>query len=293
VNNFNFPVNSKSIPGGRPPSVLHRIARYIGTRFNGVKGVDRLLRAIHDPDKRQKSWIATVEPAYPQGPRYHLESRWFTEWQVLFYGRQDKDIHRWIVDRVKPEWVAFDIGANFGYYSCLIASLCSKVHAFEPVSWLADRVEANAILNKLTNLTVNRMGLSDISGLAKLNLPDVLDGNWGTSSLVRRPASNRGQFSEVTLGTLDEYCDATASRMDFVKIDVEGAEDLVLRGGRRSIEKWRPYMVIECNRESAANVLQLLASMRYRFIPLRGEKVDIISMPFTDILAEPLEVVSG
>jgi hypothetical protein len=150
-----------STPKITDPGLLAHFGRWIGTRFRGVKGVDRLLRSLHHPDRRQAEFFRTVASAYPEGPKYHLESRWFTEWTTWFYGSQDRAIHRWIVKNARPDWVTFDIGMNFGYFTCLLASMCKDVHGFEPVGWLAARARANVELNAFQNVTINELALSD------------------------------------------------------------------------------------------------------------------------------------
>ena len=251
------------------PSTIHRLARFLGTRFNGTKGVDLVLRMIHHPDKRQRSWIQTTERAYPAGPLFNLESRWFTEWTVLFYGTQDKFIHRWMVESVASDWVVFDIGANFGFYSCLLAGLCRQVHAFEPVPWLADRIQGNIALNGFRNVKINRAVLSDMEGILPLNLPDRSDANWGTSSLVHQSGKNHEQLA-VQATTLDAYCRQDDIRVDFIKLDVEGAEHLVLRGGLKTLRRWRPRMIIENNRESSNEVTAILRELDYELRSMVG-----------------------
>ena len=257
------------IRGGLAPSALHKFGRFLGTRFNGVKGVDRILRLLHHPDKRQTSWIKTTGQAYPSGPKYHLESKWFTEWTVLFYGTQDQAIHRWMAEHAAADWVAFDIGANFGYYTCLLAGLCREVHAFEPVPWLAARMERNVALNGFRNVKINRAALSESEGTATLHLPDQSDANWGTSSLVHDSGAGREQIQVPALA-LDAYCHRNDLRVDFLKLDVEGAEHLVLRGGLATLRRWKPRLIIEHNHESAAEVIAILHGLNYEIRPVTG-----------------------
>lgn len=147
-----------------PPKLIHRFGRAIGTRFRGTKGIDRLLRTLHHPDHRQHSWMETVAEVWPEGPKYHLSTRWFTEWTIWFYGNQDLEIHSWIVRHARPDWVAFDIGMNFGYFTCLLAQRCAAVHGFEPVPWLAKRAQANVELNGFRNVSITKVALSEQPG---------------------------------------------------------------------------------------------------------------------------------
>jgi len=269
------------------PGRAARFGRWLGTRFRGVKGIDRILRTLHDPDRRQSAYFRAIASAYPEGPRYHLESRWWTEWQTWFYGSQDRPIHRWIVKNARPDWVAFDIGMNFGYYACLLASRCKEVHGFEPVGWLAGRARANVELNAFANVTINELALSDHVGTALLNLPAPNHCNWGTSSLVHK-SSSETEVAEVPLDTLDNYCAARQiTRLDFIKVDVEGAEHLVFRGAEKTLERLRPTIIFECNEESGAESYRVLEKLGYGLFDLDQRPMELAKARLHDVLAIP------
>ncbi len=258
-------------PEVRAPSPLHLFGRAIGTRLRGVKGVDFLLRLLHNPDCRQTSWVETIACAVPRGPQYHLSTRWFTEWTTWFYGSQDADMHRWILAHARPDWIAFDVGANFGFYSCILAQLCASAHAFEPVPWLAERTRANARLNELHNLFTREIALADQIGKAELNLPAEDDCNWGTSSLVRSSTGRQCPLNVCT-DTIDRYvASAGLERLDFIKIDVEGAEYLVLKGAAHTLDRYSPTIIFERNDESITACVAMLRSLGYMLSTLRNE----------------------
>ena len=277
----------RSEPKITEPGFTAHLGRWIGTHFRGVKGIVRLLRALHNPDRRQADFFRTVAAAHPEGPKYHLESRWFTEWTTWFYGSQDRAIHRWIVRNARPDWVTFDIGMNFGYFTCLLASICKDVHGFEPVGWLAGRARANVELNAFANATINELALSDHSGKAMLNLPAPDHCNWGTISLIHK-SSSETEVVEVPLETLDGYCAARGiTRLDFMKVDVEGAEHLVFRGAEKTLERLRPTIIFEYNEESGAESFKLLEKLGYRLFDLDQQTLSLQNAPLHDVLAIP------
>src|SRR5262245_44926131 len=113
------------------PRLHHRILRRVGMGLHRAKGVNWMLRRVHYHDSRQH-WILQFEAqALCGGPKFLLETRSFTEWQTYFYGTQDRAIHRWVRDHVRPDWICFDVGMNFGFFACLFAQRCKEVHGFE------------------------------------------------------------------------------------------------------------------------------------------------------------------
>ena len=257
----------------RRPKLINCLGRLVGTRLRGVKGIDRLLRTLHHPDKRAIWYFETVASAVPSGPKYHIESRWFTEWTTYFYGSQDDAIHEWIQNNAQPDWIAFDIGMNFGYFACLLGQRCREVHGFEPVPWLAERALANVRLNNLCNVRINSVALAECPGAAKLKLPSRHDANWGTSSLAHQSSSS--EELDVPTNTIDEYARNTdLRRLDFIKLDVEGAEALVLSGGSEVLKRFRPTVVFERNVESFTDALALLGDVGYTFHSLTGRRLD-------------------
>lgn len=146
----------------------------------------------------------------------------------------------------------FDVGANFGTYTVLFANICGPeggVHAFEPVPGsfevLRQQVREYCLFD---NVTCNLLAVSDRSGDACLHVPG---GDLGQASLrTHQEGSWLGGLVEAAAVdahsiTLDEYTRSWESGPQFVKIDVEGAELLVLRGASSMLRTWRPILHLE------------------------------------------------
>jgi FkbM family methyltransferase len=227
-----------------------------------------LLRAAHDPDRRSSDWIAGWFRAKWSGPEYFLETRYYTEWQAFFFGAQCDRIHRFIKANVRADWVSADVGANYGFYSVLLAFLSPKgeVHSFEPVPWLCERIARNAKRNGLeAAVHISQVALSNVSGDCLLAAPAEGDVGHGLASILPdRDLWRWGRPQKVPALTLDEYVDERRlQRLDFIKIDVEGAEHLVIEGARRTMAKFRPAAVVEINESSFPQVSGTLARLGY------------------------------
>jgi FkbM family methyltransferase len=149
-------------------------------------------------------------------------------------------LYRW----VQPGSVVFDVGANFGYYSLKLASALKgegQVFAFEPCAAIFARLQNNVKLNCLESLVGTQcLGLSDTVGFAHL---EQCAANSGAATLS---LENKGE--QILLDTLDHFCEVRkVSKLNLLKIDVEGNELQVLRGGAEVITCRKPTIMIEFN----------------------------------------------
>lgn len=148
-----------------------------------------------------------------------------------------------------------DIGANTGFYSLLAAHANDKlpIYAFEPVTdifnVLCRNIEASGEKTRL--VSPQNIALSAESGSVKF-FETINDAGFisTSSSLSQTHAKAFGGLKEtiVTALTLDEFVEQNVdekSRVDFMKIDVEGMELHVLRGGERVVREHRPIILAE------------------------------------------------
>ena len=129
--------------------------------------------------------------------------------------------------------VVFDVGANIGHWTTLAAATLpgAMIHAFELVPDTFRQLEQRAAALG-GRVVVNPFGLSDRAGELQVNI--VPDDNT-LSSVVRLHEAAR-QTASCPVATGDEYLDAAGiERIDLLKIDVEGAEHLVLTGLARAL----------------------------------------------------------
>lgn len=151
--------------------------------------------------------------------------------------------------RISKRSIVFDIGAYIGVYSLAAGRIAveGEVHAFEPDPRSAGRLARAIEVNGLKNVHLSRCAVGDQKG--KLTL--ALEGYPPMSSIKCSPPSHKVQRENletipIFVCTIDEYCTANdISNIDFMKIDVEGAELLVLKGASDAITTFRPELMIE------------------------------------------------
>ncbi|MBU6399774.1 MAG: FkbM family methyltransferase [Verrucomicrobia bacterium] len=154
-------------------------------------------------------------------------------------------IHRLL----REDDVAFDIGANVGWFTVLMGLQVSRgaCHAFEPTPDFFDRLCYNCRLNGLSDRVVlNRVALGDKEGQVQLyTFANLGGGHTSTSKLGRDDYS----VSTAPMTTLDNYTtQGNIRRIDLIKLDVEGAELSVLKGAESVFRLTPPPMwIIEMN----------------------------------------------
>ena len=150
---------------------------------------------------------------------------------------------------IKPGMTAFDVGANYGMYTMLLSKLVGlgQVHAFEPEQWNFYRLQCNLVINRCKNVKAHPCAVFSSTGEVTLNVFQKEQFGWhtlGTPNMVvggQRVLPNTK--CRVRSVSLDEYCDQNRiARIDFLKVDVEGAELDVFQGARRLLRHGR----IEC-----------------------------------------------
>ncbi|PIP84999.1 MAG: hypothetical protein CO113_03215 [Elusimicrobia bacterium CG_4_9_14_3_um_filter_62_55] len=163
---------------------------------------------------------------------------------------------------LKPEDTVFDVGANLGYYALLAAAFSDEVFAFEPSPRILPTLRRN--LRGTANATVVETALGDREGTAPLFLaPTHL---IGSSSFVEG-WTDTTETAEVETTTLDRFCRERGLRPDWIKIDVEGFEESVLKGAREILTHENPTVAIEVwfhpKKEEHRRAMQLLLSLGY------------------------------
>jgi len=165
-----------------------------------------------------------------------------------------------------------DVGANAGIFTLMSARLVGDggtVHAFEPSPRDRERLLVNVAINGLANVHVHAEALGREPGKATLEVAGPEHPGHNTIGGFAYPADSRAYSLEVDVTSLDDFARGL-TRLDLLKIDVEGSETAVLQGARESLKRFRPIIVVEAYDPSlrqlgtsAAELLQLLRDSGY------------------------------
>jgi FkbM family methyltransferase len=141
--------------------------------------------------------------------------------------------------------IVFDIGANVGELSLLFSKFVGRngqVHAFEPSKAEFEKLDTICRLASRSQVILNNKAVAEAKGTVKLY---VYEPEHSTlNSLANRPLEKYGinikpnHVEEIEATTIDEYCrEKNISKIDLLKIDVEGAEYQVLRGAEKMLRE--------------------------------------------------------
>ncbi|NPV51605.1 MAG: FkbM family methyltransferase [Candidatus Methanofastidiosum sp.] len=169
---------------------------------------------------------------------------------LLYFGKYEIEEIDLIKKFVKPGMTVFDIGANVGYISLLMANLIGsngKLFSFEPnpniYSLLNENIEINPILNDGRIIT-EQIALSTSDDKMKFFCP--IEGHEGLGGLKDTKRAPLEKVIEVNVKKLDDYVtENNIKNIDFIKMDVEGGELDVIKGGLKTIETMKPIILFE------------------------------------------------
>ncbi|UYN97321.1 MAG: FkbM family methyltransferase [Enhydrobacter sp.] len=178
------------------------------------------------------------------------------------------------LDRLlQPGMVFVDVGANDGYYSLFAARKVGPtghVVAIEPSERERLNLVRNLERNGIRNITVVEAALGATRGMADLRLAHGVHSGHNTLGKFAHDDVVAASLERIRVETLDQIAtDLKLTRLDFVKIDVEGAEASVVAGAGAVIKRMRPVMLMEINdgalRAQGHSAKALLSMLREQF----------------------------
>jgi FkbM family methyltransferase len=176
---------------------------------------------------------------------------------------------------IPHDGVVIDVGAHSGQHMKIFARLASDghVYAFEPGTYARSILTRVVRYRGLGNVTVLPVGMSDKVTTETLHVPIKQSGSLGFGlSHIGEIEDGRATATEtIHLTTLDHFIDEQKlTRVDFVKVDIEGWEMHFLRGAMKTIAQLRPVMFIEIIEQmltrvgaSPADIFDLFAAHNY------------------------------
>lgn len=214
------------------------ILRVIGRQRLLDFGKTRLIYLASPPD------FSTSKPFEYRfaGHPYDGDMRFYVDWWIYFFGVYEPHLAKLLIDQAteikkqRGSVTYVDVGANIGPHSLMLANVCDKVIAFEPNPEFLERHLHNLRNSGHQNVEIKTVGLGDKPGEFSYFAEHVGTG-WFTEV-----GQETGQVFKVQRG--DDAL-AELSRVDLLKIDVDGFEPSVLRGLKNILERDHPVILLE------------------------------------------------
>ena len=206
--------------------------------------------------------------------------------RIFWMGYYNLQLIQFMKKRLSSGMVFMDVGANIGELTLVASKLVGSegsVIAFEPVDFIAEQLEFNLQENSIRNAHVFRKALSDEVAKATIHLPDPKtvrgEFNQGLASILGTP-SGASIAQTVEVVTLDDLAgELSLTRLDLIKVDIEGAESRFLKGAEGTLQRFSPDLILEFNPTEDPtedrDVMKTLGSLGYR--PHRIDAVGSVS----------------
>lgn len=210
----------------------------VGKLLKKIRPAVYAYRLLYKASRPFETIVTTI-----RGHRVHLDpvDLDITRHVLLDYGSWEAKETEVFLSFVGPGKVVVDVGANFGYYTLLAAGAVGpegKIYSFEPSPRNYSLLAKNVRENNYSNIEAIPKAVSNHTGSAELFLSSESSGGHKLSG-----ATAAGDSVSVETVALDDFFAEMPHGIDILKLDAEGAEDMVLDGMQRVLEK-SPNMVL-------------------------------------------------
>lgn len=234
-----------------------KIASFIFSRFS-FPGFYRIVSFLYSYSRGSFQKGIWIEKNY-LSPEYDLKILLFSkdliDHKILFSGVYEKETNWVLENHINEGDVVVEAGANSGTETLLISRLVGRngiVHAFEPLGSVAAKLRKNVELNALSNVKFIPEALGEtIKVISFFVLPETHPNQDMGSKVISNAAGSEIKVQQVTLDSLK------LSRLDFLKMDVQGAELDILKGGIDTIATFKPKIFLEAG-EGWSNIQELI-----------------------------------
>lgn len=184
--------------------------------------------------------------------------------EIILYGLYERDILFALSKKIFPKLDLrknlIDIGANIGNHSIFFSEFFNKIYSFEPINSNFEILKINSY--KKNNINIFNYGCSDKQKTVYLEMN--LKNNFGNYSII---AKKSNQSEKVKLKKLDDLIlKNKIKNIGVVKIDVEGHELEVFKGGIKVLKHMSPILLFESNfQENNFEILKFLKDNNYKY----------------------------
>ncbi len=203
-------------------------------------------------ERRRALWEKlgkSVTVSWLEGLRIRLFPGNETSHVLFLTGLYEPNEFLWLDRFLAPGMTVIDGGANMGLYALYCARRIAPgglVLAVEPSARELARLEGHVALNRLDNVRVIRQGLAATPGEGRLRIAAEWNAGHNTLGNFGYAETEQIGVEAVPLTTIDKLADKEGlTRVDVVKLDLEGSELAALKGARQTLRRFRPAVLVE------------------------------------------------
>ncbi|MBT3636169.1 MAG: FkbM family methyltransferase [Opitutae bacterium] len=200
-------------------------------------------------------------------PLTHASIRWAKQRQEPEIAKLFTQIVK-ALDRRHPKRFFYDVGANHGHYSWLALSQSQnmEVMAFEPDPKNLELLRLTVDHSSLNQVRIQDTALSDKTGMTRFHQDRLTSATGmidnGDTPWIEKYLGRKANSIEVKRSMLDSFCNPK-TKPSLIKIDVEGHELEVLKGGQECLLDYKPILIIESFPPRQEEVIHFLCQLGY------------------------------
>lgn len=239
----------RNTQGTQDASAKSPAVRELGTLeeyWAWLEAMDRAKWREVTTGERQPPQFVTIPNELRSHPRFyeHMSGDWTAALDVATGAYE-------LVRKVLPSYTVLDVGAHIGHFTKAVAPRCQYVMAIEALARNAQKIRDL----RLPNVGVLNLAASDTSSQLV-----TFHASQSSSEGSVKPISEWLYTTQVMSIAID---DLGLQELDFVKIDVEGSEAAVIRGARKTLQRCKPFLVVEVF-DGGTEIAAELAGAGYR-----------------------------
>jgi FkbM family methyltransferase len=287
---------------------MKNISDSVMNRHEGVS-ITTVIRAV--VPRIVRNWVRSPSRSFEwlwDSARFRLGSteilRLSPEWSMICHPRaykvgyqaqisdpEQRDEFRSFMSHCRPDMLLFDIGAHFGMFSLAAAHFGGRAIALDPSKEAVSMIRIQANLNQCAErVQAVLAAVSEMSGTMGL----LSSGVYSNGYLRVAKGRSARELTSVPAVTIDQLVERYGSPTH-LKIDVEGHEAAVLRGGRIALTRISPFVFLELHNEMVASeggdpnsALEELIALGYKMFSTGGESIntyEILKRPIIRVVA--------
>lgn len=198
--------------------------------------------------------------------------------ELIYTGQWEPHIRELLKSICKENMTVIDIGANIGSHTVLMSKLVGEkgnVYAFEPSKNHIEILFFNLMINNCFNTKIYSYGCGDKNEnmfVDKNFLNTKILTNFGAIQLKKEFSDND---EEVKITSIDSF---DFPKIDFVKIDAERMENMVINGMINTISKYKPIIIIEIHDEELEDMINIFTPLNYSLQRIK-KTCDFLALP--------------